>query len=332
MGLKICTIGCGKHSSNVHGPSYRKYKQNYPDTVLAACCDLDKEKAHAFKESFGFERYYTDLDYMLDMEKPDAVCLVSAFDITFKLASHILQRGYPLMMEKPQAKTREEAAKLLDIANKNNVPNQVAYNRRFDPLMSELKKLLDRDYKPEDINDIRYEMFRVGRAKSFVTAAVHGIDVVRHLGSADFSYIRFSYQELPKVGPEATNMFMECTFESGATAHINLLPAVGVRIERATVNLHNNTYFCNTPMWFEYDVPGSLIHIQNEVQVLNIKGADLYTGSEMFETAGFYQENVSFFEDIRAGKKPTVNLATTLQTIEIEECLAQRAKEYVKHK
>ena len=46
----------------------------------------------------------------------------------------------------------------------------------------------------------------------------------------------------------------------------------------------------------------------NNIAVLNIKGSDLNTGSEMFETAGFCQENVSYL-NINAGRKPTVNPA-----------------------
>lgn len=41
MSLKICTIGCGDHASKVHGPSYKKYKEEYPDTEIAVCCDLN---------------------------------------------------------------------------------------------------------------------------------------------------------------------------------------------------------------------------------------------------------------------------------------------------
>ena len=58
--FKICSIGCGNMAVSGHGPSYAKYKKDYPDTLLAACCDLDEERAKAFCEKFGFEKYYTD--------------------------------------------------------------------------------------------------------------------------------------------------------------------------------------------------------------------------------------------------------------------------------
>ena len=48
MSFKICTIGCGQHASKYHGPSYAQYAATEPDTVLAACCDIDEAKAAKF--------------------------------------------------------------------------------------------------------------------------------------------------------------------------------------------------------------------------------------------------------------------------------------------
>ena len=54
--FKICTVGCGNMSTSGHGPSYAKYKKDYPDTCLAACCDLDESKAKEYAET-EFEKY-----------------------------------------------------------------------------------------------------------------------------------------------------------------------------------------------------------------------------------------------------------------------------------
>ena len=82
MSFTICTIGCGSHASAVHGPSYQKYKRLHADVRLAACCDVNEQAAANYRNTFGFERYYTDLDRMLDAEKPDAVGLVVPVELT----------------------------------------------------------------------------------------------------------------------------------------------------------------------------------------------------------------------------------------------------------
>ncbi len=42
--FKICVVGCGGMSTSGHGPSFKKYFEDYKDVELSACCDLDEEK------------------------------------------------------------------------------------------------------------------------------------------------------------------------------------------------------------------------------------------------------------------------------------------------
>ena len=53
--FKICSIGCGAMAKSGHGPAFAKYKRDYEDVCLAACCDINEEAAKTFKEQFGFE-------------------------------------------------------------------------------------------------------------------------------------------------------------------------------------------------------------------------------------------------------------------------------------
>ena len=52
--MRICVIGCGNHSSGVHGPSYRQYAGRNPEAELSACCDVNAEAAERFARQFGF--------------------------------------------------------------------------------------------------------------------------------------------------------------------------------------------------------------------------------------------------------------------------------------
>lgn len=329
MSFRICTIGCGIHSSSYHGPSYKKYAELNPDVVLAACCDINEEKARNFQMEFGFEKYYTDLNDMLYNEKPDAVCLIAPVEFTADLASFILEQGYPLILEKPPGRSKEEVLKLVEIADRKSIPNRVAFNRRFTPLVRELKRLLDEGLQPEGIHSINCEMFRVDRRDSdFSTTAIHAIDLVRFLAGSDYRNIRFSYQELPHIGPGVANIFMSCTFISGATACFNISPVCGVSIERVTVNTQDNTFFLHTPFWSQYDHPGKLVHLMKNQVIVDATGKEVSDGDDAFEYMGFYYENASFFDDIRAGRKPVCDLKSTVQSVEVAECIRNRMPEY----
>ena len=84
--FKICSIGCGGMAKSGHGPAFAKYKKDYKDVCLAACCDINEEAAKAFKENFGFEAYYTDYQKMLEEVKPDVVLVHGDTSTTFVTA------------------------------------------------------------------------------------------------------------------------------------------------------------------------------------------------------------------------------------------------------
>lgn len=327
--FKICAIGGGWMATQGHGPAYREYAEENPEVELAACCDIDEEVAKKYKERFGFSRYYTDIFHMLEKEKPDAVCLIVPVHLTAPLAMRIMELGYPLIMEKPPGINKEETLNIIKIADEGNIPNQVAFNRRFTPLIKKLKDELTAKYKPSDIQNIQYFMYRVGRIDDdFSTTAIHGIDATRYLAGSDYKHVRFFYQELPELGEGVANIFMDCTFVSGTTAQLSFCPVTGVTIERAIANTHGHTYFLDIPIWGGIDSPGRLLHIKDDKVDFDISGHDICSSQELYKTNGFYDENVSFFNDIRAGRKPINNVKTALQSVEIAECIRERLTEY----
>ena len=331
MSFKICTIGCGSMSSHGHGPSYKKYASLYKGTVFAACCDIDPEKAAKYKDSFGFQRYYTDMDVMLDTEKPDAVCVIVPEHLTASVSIRVLEKGYPLMMEKPPGLNSEETRKMIAAAEKHNVPTQVAFNRRYMPMVVKLMEMTSLYYNTSGIQNIRYDFYRVGRFDDdFAATAIHGIDTARFLARSDYKHISFHYQPLEQFGPNVANILMDCEFESGTTAQLSFCPVSGVVVERAVINAYDHTWFMNLPVWNAADFPGKLQHYEKGKLVEDIYGNEICDDLDMYVTNGFFGENESFFNDIRAGRRPPGDLKSALQSVEIADCIRKRAKEYRK--
>lgn len=328
MAFKICTIGCGNHSALVHGPSYQKYVRETPDTILAACCDLNEEKALAYRERFGFKTFYTDMNEMLDAERPDAVCVVVPESHVCSTSVAVMEKGYHVLLEKPPGLDREECLRLIDAAQRAGVINQVAFNRRHMPLLTELKARMEQ-LEPGTIQNIFYEFYRYDRKEpSFETTAIHGIDVVKYLAGSEYQEVRFTYQELPAMGKGVVNIYLDCQFENGIRARLNFCPCSGVIVDRACVNASGHTFFLRTPIWNGYDTPGSLTHIRAGVPETVITGMDLGCGQEMFETNGFYEENRAFFEDVRSKKFGRNDIRSALQSVEIAQCIRERADRY----
>lgn len=329
MSFKVCVIGCGRMAERGHGPALKKYTILHPELELTACCDIDENRAAYFQKKFGFKRYYKDAMAMLDTEKPDAVCLLVQEQFIAQLAVPIMEKGYPLLVEKSPGINREETLRMIEAAQKKDVPNQVLFSRRYTPLTRELKRLIDKNMKHGEIQNIYYEMYRVGRDEpDFGGTAIHGIDVVKFLAGSDYKHVEFKYQEFPQIGPGVANIFMQAEFKSGATAQLNFCPVSGVVIERMKVNAYNNSFFLDLPIWENMDDPGRLLHIVSDEIKVDVTGKIISDGEKLFETNGFYSENASFFDALLTGKKPQGDIASCLQSVELAECIRNKQKEY----
>lgn len=329
MSFRICTIGCGGMATAYHGPSYVKYRALHPDTELVACCARHEESAARYRTRFGFARSYTDVAKMLETEKPDAVCLMLPEPLTCEVSCQVLSMGLPLIMEKPPGRTTEEVDRMIAAAEASGAPTQVALNRRYMPMVRELRRWLTERLAPGEVQHIRYDFTRVGRTDAdFSLTAIHGIDTVRYLAGADYQHIRFHYQEFPNLGPTTANIYMDCVMTSGVTAHLEFCPVAGVTVERATVHAHDHTFFLHTPMWTAFDAPGRLQHVHKGALLSSASGLAISDGGEGYDVGGFYAENAFFFDDVRHGRRPEGDLRAARQSVIVGEYLRERRAEY----
>ena len=325
--MKLCQIGCGEHARVAHGPSQRRCATEREDLVLAACCDLDPVRAESFRRDFGFARAFTDPVAMLDAERPDAVVVVVPVHATVAVGSLVLERGIPLLLEKPPGETVAEVDRLIAAAGKGGrVPHQVAFNRRFAPLVRELRRRIE---EAGLLQHLHYEMTRVERRDpDFSTTAIHGLDAVRYLAGGDYAEARFRYRELPELGKGVADIFVDAVMTTGTTAHLAFCPVAGVLVERATAHAHGHTLFLHVPMWNGVDSPGRLWHFAGGKLVAELGGDRVGDGTALFELGGFYRETVAFLDAVAAGREPSPSLRESRQSVEIAERIRHRAAEY----
>ena len=301
--MKICLIGCGAHSRWVHGPALKKYAQEHPDTHLAACCDLRQDLAQAFAQDFGFADDESDWQRMLDHEQPDAVSVVLPPKLIAQISPAIMQRGIPVMVEKPPGLTLQELDTLNAVANRTGTPHMVAFNRRFTPLVAEAQRILREDLPPSDVMQINYDMIRNQRgAEDFSITAVHSLDTVGFLARSPFVQAEFDHRFSDITGAmEASFMLAKC--ECGTSVHCHFQPTTGVLLERFAIYGKDRTLTVNLPMWGGYDTPGSLHYWVKGELALRLDGDELPGGIELFEQTGFYQETAYFLDALRSGSE-----------------------------
>ena len=318
-GFGICSIGCGRLANSMHGPALALYRRQHPAVRMAACCDTDAGKAARFKESFGYGAWYTSVDEMLDAERPDAVTLVVPPAATAALAVTVIDKGYPVLMEKPPGLTCEETRSIIAAAERTGVATRVAFNRRYMPVSVRLTEILAQEPRPV-LEHIHYDFYRVGRTdEDFSTTAIHAVDMTRFLAGAEYESVRFTRTRRSR--PSVDDIFLDCTFVSGLRARISICPAAGVEMERLAVNARDITILADLPGWEPGDPPGGIAQYCKGVLALALTERDLGSGGEPFERLGFHAENAGFFDDLQAGRRPAGGVEETLQTVAIAAAL-----------
>ncbi len=137
------------------------------------------------------------------------------------------------------------------------------------------------------------------------------------------------FREIPEAGPQVANILLDCTFHSGTTAQLSFLPLSGLIIERTEVHAQDNAYYVNTPVWKGFDSPGRLVHVEKGIVVDDIGGIEAAGGEEDYLLNGFYQEDASFFDDIRRGRKPAGDIRSGRQSVIIAQAIRERQTELV---
>ena len=136
---RVGIIGTG-NISNAHMEGYNTLLDS---VELAACCDLDREKAEAFAKRYGFAKVYTDYNEMLASEKLDAVSVCTWNAEHKNAAIAALKCGANVLCEKPMAMNRFEAEEMKKAADESGRVLMIGFVRRFGKDAELMKTFID---------------------------------------------------------------------------------------------------------------------------------------------------------------------------------------------
>ncbi|MGE9291603.1 MAG: Gfo/Idh/MocA family protein [Puniceicoccales bacterium] len=323
--FQFCVIGCGAHSSLVHGPSLALCAKEIAGLQLSAACDLNPIAAANFAEKFGFAQSYSDVDKMLEEVRPDAVLVVLPHHLTAKICRPLLVRGIPLLMEKPPAQTAAELDRLIAAQEEGGANVQVGFNRRYTKLLQETRALLQNELPSPGILRIDYEMVRSNRRDSnFSITAIHAIDAIRFLVDSPFAKASFDYHELPKEGDGVANITMNATCESGARIGLSIQPMAGVLHERAAIHGTGRSLVIDLPMWGTQPL-GRLRYWKNAKLVQDLRESnDPSVPVPLHIRSGFLDEYRAFFQNLKEGSPTTPSLQDCRQQVVLMEAIENR--------
>jgi predicted dehydrogenase len=291
--IRIALTGCGEHSRSSHAAPLARYTAHHPGEIqLVAACDLNREKAVEFCQTFGFRRAYTDMSQMLDSEKPDACVCIMPMGAIVEKGIELLERRIPCVIEKPLGTSLAEIERLNKVALQTQTPHMVSVNRRFMPYVTEARSWL------KEVGPVRYvraTQVRHGRSEDdFIwSTGIHVLDALRYLAGEIDNF------GVEVIGPDAAAAWylISIQFESGATGRIEILPTSGMVEEsyeffgerfRARI-----TAGAGTQRSLEFWQDGELV---NEARASENEPEDLRNGA--------YQEVEEFVRALRNGTSP----------------------------
>ena len=305
--VRIGIVGTG-YIGNVHGRIYSRDER----TEVSALFDIVRERAVRTAQTIGGKVCLTRDELM---ESCDALIVCSPNRTHKEIALHAIAEGKHVFCEKPFSIGMGDARDLRDAAYAGRGTFQVGHNRRFAPVYSTLRKLLDDDkahsaHIKMNRGELKNPLWTgdVGVTGGFLyETTIHLFDMMRfQFGEIEELVAYGSRHEYPELD-EFSIIFrfrngFHCTFASSSDASWHF------PFERIEVFCHHRTMMTEE-MERLFDSRG----MDPNFETLS------FHMFEKEEKWGYLQEDQAFVDSILNGTSPLVTADDGFKSVELVE-------------
>lgn len=139
--VRLGVIGCGIAARELHWPAIKQLPRKFTIPVV---CNHTEPKARSFAQLVGAKEWVLDYRDVLARDDVDAVSIILPVELNAEVTRAALKAGKHVMLEKPIATNRREAAALVKTAEASPLVAMIAENFRYRPLFRKLRTLLDK--------------------------------------------------------------------------------------------------------------------------------------------------------------------------------------------
>ncbi len=179
MTVGISVIGVG-----IWGKNHARVIRELNNARLVSVCDINKDRAKYVGELYGC-KWCTDYREVLKDPEVDAVTICTPSATHASIALEVIKYGKHLLVEKPMATTSEDARKIVEAAEREDLVLMVGFIERFNPGVSLVKELVEGSKigTPLLVTARRVSWWpeRVGDVGVVKDLAIHEIDIARFI-------------------------------------------------------------------------------------------------------------------------------------------------------
>ena len=206
--IKVGIVGVG-HLGEIH----LKLILNSNLYILKGFYDNNEDRSKVISEKYNVNSYKSYEDLCNDI---DAVIICTPTLFHFEAAKFFLNRNKHVFIEKPITTNIDQANKLIDLKNKNNLVGQVGHVERFNGAFLEVESILN----PMFIESHRLSNYpaRGTDVSVVLDLMIHDIDIVLSIVKSKVKHISANGTKIISSSPDVANARIE--FENGCVANL----------------------------------------------------------------------------------------------------------------
>ena len=206
------------------GPNLARNFDRLPEAELTWLCDASDEALQRWGAAFPSARTTTSLEELLSDESLDAVVVATPVPTHAGLATRVLAAGKHCFVEKPLARSEDEAQGVVDCANAAGRVLMVGHLLEYHPGVERLGELV----RSGELGELRYiysNRLNLGKHRQDENAlwslGAHDVSVILRLAGEEPFNLDAMGQSFVKPGVEDV-VFALMRFDSGLIAHMHL--------------------------------------------------------------------------------------------------------------
>jgi len=206
--IRVAVIGVGHFGRN-HARIYA----GMPDVKLVAVADPQADRCQAIADQYDCKA----VSDHTQIGEVDAVSIAVPTSRHADLACSFLERGIPVLVEKPLADTVDNAERIVAVARKNNTFVAVGHVERFNPVVEAANELGIRPLFIEchRLNPFSFRATDVGVVLDLM---IHDLDVILHFVQSEV--VNVAAVGVPILSKHEDIANARITFKNGAVANV----------------------------------------------------------------------------------------------------------------